>query len=95
MYVKIRIVGCPSLVKLIGKEGVLECTKGSIKDLVDTMIGRYGSAASDAILDKTGNFERNIQVVINDRNYVKLQDFEKILLKDEDTVTFMEFIAGG
>jgi len=69
--------------------------KRSIKDLVDTMIGRFGSAASHVILDKAGNFDPGIQVVINDRNYVKAQDFEKTLLNDGDSVTFMMLIAGG
>ncbi len=64
-------MGSPLLAELIGKERVLECPKGSIKDLVDTLIGRYGSAASHVILDKTGNLDRAIQVVINDRDYVK------------------------
>jgi sulfur carrier protein ThiS len=47
------------------------------------------------ILDKAGNLDHSIQVVINDRDYVKAQDFEKGLLKDGDSVTFMMLIAGG
>jgi sulfur carrier protein ThiS len=83
------------LVELIGKENVFECPKRSIKDLVDTMIGRFGSAAAHGLLDKTGNLDHSIQVVINDRDYIKAQDFEKGLLKDGDSVTFMMLIAGG
>jgi len=49
----------------------------------------------NALLDKTGKLDRSIQVVINDRDYVKAQDFEKALLKDGDSVTFMMLIAGG
>jgi hypothetical protein len=59
------------------------------------MLARYGSAASHVILDKTGNLDRSIQVVINDREYVKPQDFERILIRDGDVVTFMMLIAGG
>ena len=95
MYVKVKTLGPPSLAELVGKERVLECPKGSIKDLVDTLIERYGSAAGHVILDKSGNLDRSIQVVINDRDYVKAQDFEKALLKDGDSVTFMMLIAGG
>jgi hypothetical protein len=95
LHIKIRTVGPPSLADLIGKEGVLECPKTSIKGLIDTMIGHFGSAAGDAILDKTGNLDRAIQVVINDRDYVKPQDFEKVLLKDGDTVTFIMLAYGG
>jgi sulfur carrier protein ThiS len=62
---------------------------------VDALIVRYGSAASHALLDKAGNLDHSIQVVINDRDYVKAQDFEKGLLKDGDSVTFMMLIAGG
>ena len=81
--------------QLIGKESIVESPKGSIKDLVDGLIGRYESAAGHVILDKNGNLDRSIQVVINDRDYVKAQDFEKALLKDGDSVTFMMLIAGG
>ena len=56
------------LTELISKENILECPKNSIKDLVDTLIGRYGSAVSVAILDNTGNIDRSIQVAINDRD---------------------------
>jgi hypothetical protein len=47
------------------------------------------------IVDKSGTLDRSIQVVINDREHVKPQDFEKILIRDGDVVTFMMLIAGG
>ncbi len=34
------------------------------------------------IVDKSGALDRSIQVVINDREHVKPQDFEKILIRD-------------
>jgi len=95
LRVKIKILGPPLLTALIGKEKVLECQKKSVKDLVGALIGRYGSAVSHAILDHTGNIDRSIQVVINDRDYIKPQDFEKAILKDGDSVTFLMIIAGG
>jgi len=81
--VKIRIVGPPLITEVMGKENVLECPKGSVKDLIGAMLARYGSAAN-MIVDKSGALDRSIQVVINDREHVKPQDFEKILIRDEE-----------
>jgi molybdopterin converting factor small subunit len=95
LFIKIKVLGLPLLTELIGKENVLECPKKSVKGLVDVLIVRYGATASHAILDKTENLDRSIQIVINDRDYVKPQDLDKTLLKDGDSVTFMMLIAGG
>jgi hypothetical protein len=45
------------------------------------------------IVYKSGT--RSVQIVINEREYVKLQDFEKILIRDGDVLIFMMLIAGG
>jgi sulfur carrier protein ThiS len=82
------------MTEVMGKENVLECPKGSVKDLIGGMLARYGSAAN-MIFDQSGTLDHSIQVVINDREYVKPQDFEKILIRDGDVVTFMMLIAGG
>ena len=82
------------MTEVMGKENVLECPKGSVKDLIGAMLARPG-AGYKVIVDKSGTLDRSIQVVINDREYVKPQDFEKILIRDGDSVTFMMLIAGG
>ena len=95
MQFRIKILGLPLLTELMGKESALECPKESIKGLIETLIKRYGPAASRALLDSNGSLDRSIQVVINDGNYVNFQDFEKSLLKNGDRITFMMLIAGG
>jgi hypothetical protein len=56
----------------------------------------FEGCASHALLCGDGSFDRSIQVVIDDGNYVRPLDFGKSLLKNGGKrVTSMMLIAGG
>ena len=95
MNIKIKIVGPPYLTESLGKENILECRKGTIKELIDKIIERFSFEREMSQDRNESHFFKNIQVIINDYNHVEQQDFEKVILKHGDTVTFIGLIAGG
>lgn len=55
----------------MSKEIVLDCPKGSVRDLLDALAERFGSAARSTLFDRTGDLDRSCQVFMNDIHDVK------------------------
>jgi sulfur carrier protein ThiS len=95
LKIQVESLGLPSLSKLIGKKTELKMTGGSVADLIAQIIRRFGPQARKVLLDKNGELDMTIQVMINDQGFVPRNELSQRPLKDGDTVKIMLLVGGG
>ena len=96
-YMKIQIesLGLPTLSKLIGKTSHIEMADGTVADLVSHIVQRSGQPARRILLDREGQLDISIQVMVNDEGFLPRNEYAQRVLKDGDTVKFMLLVGGG
>lgn len=97
MTVKITIesLGLPTLSAVIGKKAELDLKGGTVADLVDQLVGRFGPKARELLLDAEGQLDLTIQVMLNDEGFLAREDLARRELKEGDRVRFMLLVGGG
>ncbi len=95
MKIRIESLGLPTLSKLIGKKLQLEMAGGTLVDLVQRLVDRYGRRAADILLNREGRLAIEIQVMINDEGFLPRSEYAERPLKDGDSVKFMLLVGGG
>lgn len=97
MTVKITIesLGLPTLSAVIGKKAELDLKGGTVADLVDQLVGRFGPKARELLLDPEGQLDLTIQVMLNDEGFLAREDLARRELKEGDRVRFMLLVGGG
>lgn len=76
-----------------GKDEV-EIDVRSVKDLVDTLVTKFGTPLREALLDQNGRLEQFYRIYVNKR-IVAEDELDKMLLADGDIVQMFPPVAGG
>jgi sulfur carrier protein ThiS len=95
LQIQVESLGLPTLSKLIGKKSQLEMTDGTLSDLVAHIVDRKGPQAGKILLDREGQLDMAIQVMINDEGFLPRSEYSQRILKDGDAVKFMLLVGGG
>ncbi|UCD82535.1 MAG: MoaD/ThiS family protein [Desulfobacterales bacterium] len=95
MKIQIESIGLPTLSKLIGKKSQWEMADGTVADLISHIVDRNGQPARKILLDRTGNLDLAIQVMVNDEGFLPRSEYATRILKDGDSVKFMLLVGGG
>ncbi len=95
MKIDVEFLGLPMISDVIGKKKLqLEISGGTVKDIIDELIKRYGKKVRDALYDQEGNFDLMIQIALNGQSFISA-DKHDTPLKDGDHLIFMMLLAGG
>ena len=95
MKIQIESLGLPTLSKLIGKTSQLDMADGTVADVVSHIVNRSGPPARKILLDKEGQLDISIQVMVDDVGFLPRNDYSQRVLKDGDKVKFMLLVGGG
>ncbi len=95
MKVNLKILGLPTLSKVMGKKELDINFEGkTVNDLIDYIVKRYGRKAEEGLLDEEGKLDITIQVLLNGREWIT-HDRLGTVLKDGDSIALMLMVAGG
>ena len=95
MKIQVESIGLPTLSKLIGKNSQWEMAEGTVADLIARIVNRNGSPAGKILLDRTGQLDLAIQVMVNDEGFLPRSEYSRRSLMDGDSVKFMLLVGGG
>jgi sulfur carrier protein ThiS len=95
MKITVESLGLPTLSAVIGKRAELEFKRGTVADLIDQLVRRFGPKAREMLLDSEGQLDLTIQVMVNDEGFLAREDLPKRELKDGDRIRFMLLVGGG
>jgi len=96
LKIRIESIGLPTLSQLIGRQTQLEMPEAAtVAQLVGRIAKGYGSRAAKILLDRQGQLDMAIQVMINDEGFLPRSEYESRKLKDGDVVKFMLLVGGG
>ena len=85
----------PMLSEAVGKDEMeFEFDGRTVRELLAEMAKRYGRRAADAMFDKQGELDREVQVLINQKTWVTRENVDAALA-DGDRVTIMVLMSGG
>ena len=88
MKVNIEIAGLP-LYKAFGKSKKIEFEfpGKTLKELIEAMVRKFGFDVKKFLLDKNGDVDIEIRVILNGATYLS-ENRMQICLNDGDTLTF-------
>ncbi len=95
MKIQLESLGLPTLSKLIGKTSQIDMTDGTLADVVSHIVNRSGQPARRILLDKEGQLDISIQVMVNGEGFLPRSEYSQRVLKDGDKVKFMLLVGGG
>jgi molybdopterin converting factor small subunit len=96
MKINVEILSFPMISDLVGKKKLeLDISTGTVKEVLDELIRRYGKKVRDAFYDPQGNFDLSIQTALNGNTFITIDEHYNPLIKEGDTVTLMLLLAGG
>ena len=95
MKITVESLGLPTLSAVIGRRAELEFKRGTVADLIDQLVRRFGLKAREMLLDSEGQLDLTIQVMVNDEGFLAREDLPKRELKDGDRIRFMLLVGGG
>ena len=96
MKINVEILGLPMISDVLGKKKLeMDISGGTVKEVLDELIRRYGKKVRDAFCDPEGNFDLSIQTSLNGKSFITVDEHFKPLIKEGDTVIFMMLLAGG
>ena len=87
MKIIINFAGIPILYKTLGKkkEVEVEFSGGTLRDLMHSLVRKFGPPIQKAVLDEKGDIDMEIRVLLNDGTYLT-DDRMQAALKDGDTL---------
>lgn len=95
MRIIVEFLGFPIVTDVIGKKKLeLVVTGGTLKDVINELITRYGEKVRDAFYNARGNFDPLIQIAFNGKSFIPI-DKHDTFLEDGDSIVFMILLAGG
>lgn len=96
MKINVEILGLPMISEVLGKKKLeVDISKGTVKEVLDELMRRYGKKVRDGFYDSEGNFDLSIQTVLDGKSFIKVDEHQNPLIKEGATVTFMLLLAGG
>jgi molybdopterin synthase sulfur carrier subunit len=73
----------------------LQLPEGSTaRDMIDALLGRFGSAFDDYMVDEDGNLHRHVVVLRNGRG-IGILDGLDTKMNDDDSIALLPAIGGG
>jgi molybdopterin converting factor small subunit len=86
----------PQLAEAMGRqEAEVEFAGTTAGDLVEHLIQRYGHKARQALYDGAGAMDPVVQMLRNEKEWVRTDRLAETTLHEGDTVTLMMLMAGG
>lgn len=95
MKIKVELLGLPTLSSLMGKKLEVELTGETVKELISHLVKRQGHKAREILLDKRGDLDPTIQVIVNEESFLTRDDIPRRTLQDGDKVIFLLLAGGG
>ena len=95
MKVSVEAIGLPTLAGIIGRKIDMEFSGKTVSDLISHIKLKYGKKAADILLNKKGELDETIQVILNDDGFIRRQDVPETRLKQGDIVRFILLAGGG
>lgn len=96
MKITVELKGFPTLSDGIGKKTLdLDIEGRTVHEVIENLIRVHGKKAREAFYDEKGRFDPIIQVALNGKTFISVEEFEKPLLQEGDTVAFLLLLAGG
>lgn len=95
MKVRVKTL-LPLLAEAMGRQEVdVEFAGTTAGDLIEHLIRRYGRKARKAICDQAGAMDPVVQMLRNEKEWVRTDRLAETTLHEGDTVTLMMLMAGG
>lgn len=90
MKIHLKFNGMPILYKTLKKkkEFQFEFPGKTLRELIQVLVRKFGVAMKNALLDRNGDIDMEIRVVLNERDYL-MENRMDTQLKDGDTIVFM------
>jgi sulfur carrier protein ThiS len=95
MKITVECIGLPTLAAVIGRKTELDVKPGTVAELIDHIIGRFGPKSRQLLLDGDGYLDYTIQVMVNEEGFVPREELPTRQLKNGDRVRFMLLVGGG
>jgi hypothetical protein len=95
MKIRVESIGLPTLADVIGKQAEIEFPGGTVAELIVLIAGRFGPRARRVLLDRCGNLDVTVQVMINEEGFLRGEELAARRLADGDRVRFMLLVGGG
>lgn len=95
MKITVESLGLPTLSAVIGKKTEWDFKGRTVADLVDQLAGRFGVKDRAMLLDREGQLDPTIQVMVNEGGFLGREELYKRGLKDGDHVRFVLIVGGG
>lgn len=95
MKIKVKTL-LPQLAEAMGKQEVeVEFAGTTAGDLVAHLVRQYGRKAREALHDRAGKMDPVVQMLRNEKEWVRTDRLAETTLEEGDTVTLMMLMAGG
>ena len=95
MKIKVKTL-LPQLAEAMGKQEVeVELAGTTAQDLVAHLVQRFGHRARKALYDGSGAMDPVVQMLRNEKEWVRTDRLAETTLEEGDTVTLMMLMAGG
>lgn len=87
MKIHVNLEGIPILFKTLKKKDFeVEVSGTTLRDLTDSLVSRYGTAITKALLDRNGDVDIEIRVMQN--NTYLMEDRMETALQEGDILAF-------
>ena len=94
MRVRIKILDLPELADLFGRrEFPFSFSGETLKDLLQALVDRYGSALEEILLDSRGKWNPAIQIIVKGR--LCAEAIDSVPLEEGDGLAFVVLLEGG
>jgi len=89
MKVNVQVVGLTGLYEALGRNGKIEVEfpGETVRELIDTLVGEFGTNVRKALLNKNGDFNAGIRTLLNGVIH-PAETIMRAILKEGDTLIF-------
>ena len=94
MQVRIKVLDLPELADLFGRrEFPFSFSGENLKDLLQALFDRYGSALEGILLDSRGRWNPAVQIIVKGR--LCAEAIDPVPLEEGDCLVFVVLLEGG
>jgi hypothetical protein len=91
MRIQVTFRGIAHLYKAMNKKWTIDIdiSGNTVRDVVNTLISKYGSVIKQTILDQQGDIDMEMRLVHNERVFLEYGERMDVPLNDGDKLWFM------